>query len=823
MKNNIYLHSCREAGLLYCDSSSALENCTVSTASGEVIPLVLLRKETLENGVVRHTFDAGNLQYWSPDDPVLYTFHADGIEPEVFGLNELKTIGNTSVFVNGKPFIFRGYIRGIVAHDHPNLSGKSDYESYRYHISQAKKYGFNLVRFHSTVPSEDFVRAADELGLFIHMEIGFAYEFDEHGKKKNLALDNANWRETILRYRNHPSVAIFCIGNEMHNSGHQPQVAKLYAEGKALAPTKLIMDNSGWGEFDRSSADILSQHIAYYFPYKSHRDMFISDDCWHMNGSAKDTPMREQNGTVSVRRYANPVKPVLAHEAMHYIEIPDYDALNKKFDAFAEKMGAEFLEAHDINKPRYMEGFAALVKLKNIADRLPEYRAASEHFKKFGIKTYIERLRLSGLAGFEMLQFADCFKYENKNGIVDCFDDDKFIDADWMREFNSDAVLLTDLPEECFADNEAVKLPVYLSNYSGNENGFGTLEVVIENGTEKIELYRQDNIFAVSGVQKLIDLEFTLPAVAFAQEYTVSAKFSSPDFNCKNHWKIWRYPAATPINSKFELKLENGEFAKWIVDQTAADAKESGIVLYDRLNKELFTDLENGKTVVLFYHRDNPGQSYYFPGALERFKPCIWDRGSNLGGIIRNEILRDAVGCGKYFDAPMYDLIEAGYKLNLDRFPGLMTELISGVDKPVRDRMKGLIHGVKDYLPDNTLRNFCHCGVINVGSGKLIVCTFNTASVNKPSGANFFAALLNNAAALKADNGIEVKVLEEYLANAPLVVEDVMNHFWEIDNKPVEDTLFWEAVGIDLRKRKSKNRRSADSEEQKSQNNSSSK
>ena len=84
----------------------------------------------------------------------------------------------------------------------------------------------------------------------------------------------------------------------------------------------------------------------------------------------------------------------------------------------------------------------------------------------------------------------------------------------------------------------------------------------------------------------------------------------------------------------------------------------------------------------------------------------------------------------------------------------------------------------------------------------MIVCTFNTASVNKPSGANFFAALLNNAAILNADSSIEVKALEEYLANAPLVVEDVMNHFWEIDNKPVEDTLFWEATGIDLSKLK---------------------
>ncbi len=29
-----------------------------------------------------------------------------------------------------------------------------------------------------------------------------------------------------------------------------------------------------------------------------------------------------------------------------------------------------------------------------------------------------------------------------------------------------------------------------------------------------------------------------------------------------------------------------------------------------------------------------------------------------------------------------------------------------------------------------------------------------------------------------------------------------MNHFWEIDNKPVEDTLYWEEVQIDMSKHK---------------------
>ena len=801
--NNIYIHASSASRLLFCDGPETLNNCTILSGCGTALTPVLLKKETLENGVCRHTFDAAGLEFWSPENQVLYTFKSDETGEVLFGLNELVTLGNTHVLVNGKPFCFRGYIRGIVAHDHPNLSGKSDYESYRYHISQAKKYGFNLVRFHSTIPSEDFVRAADELGLFIHMEIGFAYEYDDQGKKKNLALDNANWRETIMRYRNHPSVAIFCIGNEMHNSGHQPLVLKLYEEGKRLAPAKLILDNSGWGEYDRSSADILSQHIAYYFPYKSHRDMFVSDACWHMNGSAKDTPMQSSCGTAEIRRYANPVKPTLAHEAIHYIEIPDYEALNAKFEAFAAKMGSEFLEKNDIKKPRYMTDFAALVQQKGIEARLPEYRSASEKFKKFGIKTYLERLRLSGLCGFEMLQFADCFKYENKNGIVDCFDDDKFIDAAWMRQFNADAVLLTDLPEECFADDQKVEFPIHISNFTQTETAFGTLKVSLETSAGKETLYCADNIFVVSGVQKLVDIKVALPPVEKAEECTIYAEFTAPGIECRNDWKIWRYPAKHSIRSRFDVKLENKPFAQWITENTAKDAPASGMVLRDRLDDALFADLEEGKTVVLFYHRDNPGQEkYYIPGALERFKPCIWDRGSNLGGIIRDEKLREAIGCGKYFDAPMYDLIEAGYKLNLDHFPVAVTELISGVDKPVRDRMKGLIHGIKTYMPDDTLRNFCHCGVVNAGKGKLIICTFNTERFAKPAAQNFFAALLNNAETITAENTISVEALKDYFANAPLVKEDVMNHFWEIDNKPVEDTLFWEETGINLRKLK---------------------
>ena len=85
--SGIYIHASSAANLLYCDGPETITNCTVTASCGKVIKPALLRKETLENGICRHTFDAAGLEFWTPGNPVLYTFKADGIEEEVFGLN----------------------------------------------------------------------------------------------------------------------------------------------------------------------------------------------------------------------------------------------------------------------------------------------------------------------------------------------------------------------------------------------------------------------------------------------------------------------------------------------------------------------------------------------------------------------------------------------------------------------------------------------------------------------------------------------------------------------------------------------------------------
>lgn len=789
----MYIYSDIKAELLYVETEAVYEHFDVLDQSGSKVNCPVLYTRRLERGY-RTVLDASNLLPWNLEKPVLYQISAGG-ETARFGHTSLRTFQASAVLLNETPIYLRGYIRGIVAHDHPNMTGQSDYEAARKNILQAKKYGFNLVRFHSTIPTEDFVRAADELGMLIHMEIGYQYETDADGTKR-VSANNATWTDTILKYRNHPSAAIFCIGNEMHNAGHFPEVQALYEEGKRLAPTKLIMDNTGWGEYDRTSADIFSQHIAYYFPYKQHRDMFVSDDAWMINGSISDEPMNceSQNAvfTASVHRYAIPVRPTLSHEAIHYIDIPDYDALCRKYDAFAARMGEEYLKAHHIKKPRYMTELPALIESKHLQAYMADYMAGSQKFRKMATKLFLERLRLSQLCGFEMLQFSDCLKYENKNGIVDCFDDDKSIDAKEFRQFNDDLVLLKDQEKETYFEDEDVDFTIFASDFEPNPELRGDLTVYVDGALA----FGGKSYALAGGLQKLASIHLRFAACGAACRREIRAVFAYRGKTAENSWNIWTYPHARPLH-----RPECGTLAPELRHFMQSGSQDSRLYVTDAFDESVFSKIAEGRTVLLLYRYGAKQNKWQLPGAMERFKPCIWDRGSNLGGFIRDERLCKALAVERYFDLNMQKLLEAGSKVNLDRFPCAVNEIICGIDKPVRDRMQGLVTGNKNFVDDNTLRRFSHLFSFGLGGGRMIVCTLNVDTPSDPVVENFLSTVVDQAERFADGFAMDTDAFRKWLDEvnaAGFRPEDVMNRFWEQDDRPVEDVLFWEDAGINL-------------------------
>lgn len=776
----MYIHSNISANLLYVQTRSIPQVCQVADLAGQEISCPILGTKPEGDHFVT-ILDASKLEQWSVDHPVLYNLICDG-ETAKFGHTAIRTFENKAVLLNEKPIYLRGYIRGIIAHDHPNMTGKSDYEAARKNILQAKKYGFNLVRFHTTIPSDDFIRAADELGMLIHLEIGFTYELrtDDDGKRyKHVTSFGDNlWEETILRLRNHPSVAMFCIGNEMHRSGRFPEVHEMIRQGRELAPTKLILDNCGWGEFDRSSSDLFIQHMGYFLPYAHHDDMFTCDELWRYDGSMYKVPMRLISQTdiaeTDIYRQAVPVKPGLSHEAMHYIDIPDYAALEKKFDDFCAEVGEEYLEKHGIKKPKYFAGLRDLIAQRGIAEIMPEYIKASQEMKKTCMKIFLEKLRLSPLCGHEMLQLSDCLKYENKNGILDFFDDDKYFDPAWMLKINGDLVLLADLKKERLYEDEPIVADIYASDFLPQPRIGGTLEVTLDG--ERI--YAGEHFQLAGGLQKLVCLNIKPKKITGKTKVsTLAVRFVSETIDVSNSWKLWIYPR---------------------VEEKPAPA---GVTVTNALDDALFEKLAKGETVVLNYSYMAPQNKWNVLSAIERFKPCIWDRGSNLGGIIQNADVLAVLGNDKYFDRNMQPLLDLGSKVNLDNWPCAVRTHIIGVDKPVRDRYRVQRDGVKGFVPEDTLRNFSHLFSFKVGEGNLIVSTMNVENKDNPVVANYLSYIIAHAEDLKAESGISAEDFKAWLEaenSKEFRPEDTMNKMWTDDKIPVEKVLFWEDLNMNL-------------------------
>jgi hypothetical protein len=302
------------------------------------------------------------------------------------------------------------------------------------------------------------------------------------------------------------------------------------------------------------------------------------------------------------------------------------------------------------------------------------------------------------------------------------------------------------------------------------------------------------------GLQKLADFAFTVEPRPQAGQFEFIAEFEAAGLSLRNSWLLWLYPRHSFVRIP-KLRLNNRALETFLRADAPTEMQDT--VLTDCLDDALFADLEAGRHVILLYHRDAPWRQYLLPGALDRYKPCIWDRGSHLGGIVADGRFQKAMGSGRYFNLNWQGLVEGGYKVCLDHFPCAVEECISGVDKPVRDRMKGIVNGIKDFIDDDTLRNFSYLFQVKCGNGALTVCTFAMTRLANPAVAAFVRELVESPqwpATTKTMQLIDFKeFVKKETAQGPRP-EDVMNHFWELDNKLVEDTLFWEETGLDLSK-----------------------
>ncbi len=771
-----------------CEKTILGATFSATEPSGEVFNVPL----RIENNKAVGGFAVKKPELWNTENPVLYGFSAkisteDGDEKAEgkFAFRSISTNGK-NICINGKPIFVRGYIRGATAHEHSDDERLGEREFYRKNISEAKKFGFNMVRFHSVVPDETFFDVADELGMLVHIELRPPHDIynnlEEMVTTGTAIVPDDFLEEVINKGYNHPSLAVYCIGNEIKNAPNGT-VKEIREKIDALDGTRLFLDTCAWGENGRPDIDIDVQHLSYYFPFGKHAKMYDDTDNLLVVGSTEDKPMRTIGENASLTRTPHFSVPLLAHEVCHYTALRDFVGLKKKFIKYGTPL------------PWWVEQEIRIIEEKGYSEKYREMYLASKHFQAECWKTAFEAMRSSKLlGGFHFLQFADTDVYENSNGVVDCFDDENYVTPEFFLKFNGDRVLLCDLGYRLFYAGEEVTLPINFSNCGedGKKNADFSFTLKRGDGTVCSDGEMPSVNVSDKGLYEICKIKIRLPETLKSEKLILNAKLSADgETYSENEWNIWVY--------KKEKPFSYGDFVNYEKDD---------VVVTDNVEKAL-EKLGQGKKVCLVYRSEwtrhvadktqkNP--KYAFKATWNRFKPVIWDRGTNYGGLCDDEILcKYGFASGKYYDFNYSVISEDCDKIILDDFPVVTETIVSGIDKSCRDRFdayKGSFN-LPDIMPDRTLRNFGYLFSLGVGTGKLLVCGFNLKGLdeNEPSSRRMAEFILDYIGSedFAPKNRISLDELKEYMkkcAEKP-VKERMMTQFWELDDAPVESPSFW--------------------------------
>lgn len=230
---------------------------------------------------------------WSPDAPNLYTLVQEvrigGVTVDArrtrFGLRSVTFDARHGMRVNGKPVKMRG---GNFHHDNYMIGAAGAPDADRRKVALMKAAGYNAIRSAHNPASQATLDAADELGMLVINEA-----FDSWNKSKR-AQDYSrffasDWEKDldslVISGRNHPSVVLWSIGNEIPESGTPLGIEtakRLAARVRMLDPTRPVTQAIN-NDQPLSTAQASVLDVA---GYNYHAELFTKD-----HAKLPDTPM----------------------------------------------------------------------------------------------------------------------------------------------------------------------------------------------------------------------------------------------------------------------------------------------------------------------------------------------------------------------------------------------------------------------------------------------------------------------------------------------------------------------------------------------------
>lgn len=495
-----------------------------------VVPVALSGKERVEHELIL----GKDMKLWDEFSPALYDLTAmldteagEDLRSSVFGMRHVEQ-GRHHVRLNGRDIHLRGVLDCCVF----PITGypATDVKEWKRIMGTVKDYGMNHIRFHSWCPPEAAFDAADELGLYLQVELPmWIKDVGQYPARRDFF--EKEMYAILDEYGNHPSFILYCNGNE--NEGDFAVLEDLVKKGQAYDPRHLY------------SASTARTHVKADQYYASHVAANVGDKNRRWITVYEGKPSTDwdlcEESAIDV--------PVIAHETGQRCMYPNFEEM-KKYTGVLE--------------PRNFKVFQ---------DRLARngmLHQADEFFRATGAHTVLQYkevnealLRTSTSGGFQLLGLSD-FPGQGSAfvGILDAFWESKgLVTPEKFRESCAPVVLLARLPKRTYINNETFTAKLGIYQFGPEAIRKGQLAWQLEGeagdivGSGKIS----HKEIPFSTVDSLGVVNISLDKVTAAGKYTLKARIAG---GVCNEWDIWVYPAVKQPASEGYTYVRQWEKAK---------------------------------------------------------------------------------------------------------------------------------------------------------------------------------------------------------------------------------------------------------------------
>ena len=551
----------RDVTILVSDDCSSVSVEPESTEEIEFTWSVFDGKKLLRSGNAsgKFCFDTLDLPRWSPEDPHLLQLKIqceDCTMTRTFAVRRLTGEGRT-FFLNNKPY----YLRGICEHGYfpETVHPTTDPRFYRNLIRTIKNLGFNFIRFHTYIPNEEYMQAADELGILMQIESPNNTSFEE-------------WQQIVTFCRRHPSVIMYSCGNELLMD--EPFIAHLHKCADEVHARTDAM-------FSPISA---LRGIEYYF-------LEPEQECKLLHEPFTHHPERLKIVTSFSDTYNSVGHMQLSYECTD-VDPAYIDRANEIFDIplVGHEICIQGTYTDLTLKDRYVSSnirlspmFSSLeqhLKDKGVLHKAPLFFRNSCRWQQLLRKHCFEHTRLCRtMAGYEFLGPIDThwhtFGYDV--GMMNEFYELKPGETVRnVRMYNSDTVLLNNLNTDVnFTAGDNLQVKITVSHFGAQDLKDAALNLRLTMGGKLIAHERIIIGSVKTGkVTDLYTLQTTLPNTAKPAAMELYATLEAGDTYAENRWDLYLFP------------------------DNATDAGD--LVIADKFApKELLRLLQDGKDVLL--------------------------------------------------------------------------------------------------------------------------------------------------------------------------------------------------------------------------------